>query len=628
MQVVALYEGLSPDQVKAELRRLGTPDAAILNFSDDPAAGGLGEVGVVQSHTDVLGEAELTQLHLEAFQRGRQWYRTDGPSPLAYAGIDLPSLIELEATVVFLELLLTIRCLETFRQRGPFTLVAVRSGSVPADLCRAFTQAHGLELVSLDASKAVSSVTDLGQRSPIDGWAKYAATRSLVLASQLLGPRGATGRRCLTFDYYRFRHLIDRCETAPPTEPRPPLLLVLGSGARRPLRTLGRTGGCRYISPLGYLGIRSFLRLKYRESRQIARGLGLLRAFRRPDDEYHHLDLRPLINRWLVDAFASHYRNLVFLTAAFERVLDAERVDTVMANHDAYALPRLLVVLGRRRGVRTICLQHGHSAEIPNQPPYLAREVMVWGEKERDFYLRERRAEPDQIKIVGDPYAPELLKRVQRRDQKSVRRELGLPTDAPVVLFTMERYHPYTLPWQTPADPNRALTAMCHAVAALPGVHLVLRYSPNKAYERFGGRLDFKRFIVDVNAPQERVHINTRGDIAPWLFAADVVVVGHSTAGLEAMLFDRPVVLLNLTGRRDLVDYVRAGAALGVYRDSDLLPAIKVALGDQSVRARLAAAQRTEVAKTFRNASDPDPLSPLLRFLWSEPVADRQAACG
>ena len=70
-----------------------------------------------------------------------------------------------------------------------------------------------------------------------------------------------------------------------------------------------------------------------------------------------------------------------------------------------------------------------------------------------------------------------------------------------------------------------------------------------------------------------------------WLLAAsDLVLVGQSTLGLEAMVLGRPVVVLNPSRSFEFVPYVREGAAPVVYERSELVPVIRGLLGPERER--------------------------------------------
>jgi len=59
------------------------------------------------------------------------------------------------------------------------------------------------------------------------------------------------------------------------------------------------------------------------------------------------------------------------------------------------------------------------------------------------------------------------------------------------------------------------------------------------------------------------------------LLCCDLVVTKSSTTAIEALVLEKPVVVLNLSGEPDTVDYVKEGIAKGVYRENDLLTSIK-----------------------------------------------------
>ena len=52
---------------------------------------------------------------------------------------------------------------------------------------------------------------------------------------------------------------------------------------------------------------------------------------------------------------------------------------------------------------------------------------------------------------------------------------------------------------------------------------------------------------------------------------------------MEAAALDKPVIVLNLSGETDIVDYVEEGIAWGVYRSEDLAPAVARLLEDDSM---------------------------------------------
>ena len=75
-------------------------------------------------------------------------------------------------------------------------------------------------------------------------------------------------------------------------------------------------------------------------------------------------------------------------------------------------------------------------------------------------------------------------------------------------------------------------------------------------------------------------------DTYEQLFVCNLMITRHSTTAMESVALNKPVVILNLSGEPDPVEYVKEGVALGVYKEEDLKPAIEKLLKDDSELAR------------------------------------------
>ena len=71
-------------------------------------------------------------------------------------------------------------------------------------------------------------------------------------------------------------------------------------------------------------------------------------------------------------------------------------------------------------------------------------------------------------------------------------------------------------------------------------------------------------------------------DTYEQLFVCDIMITKHSTTAIEAIALKKPVIILNLSGKTDLVDYVCKQVATGVYDENDLKDTIEKLLLDES----------------------------------------------
>lgn len=74
--------------------------------------------------------------------------------------------------------------------------------------------------------------------------------------------------------------------------------------------------------------------------------------------------------------------------------------------------------------------------------------------------------------------------------------------------------------------------------------------------------------------------------------ACDIVFTTVSTAGSEAILFNKPLISINLSGSDFAVRYDQEGVALLVTSEEDILPAIDAVLNDDKVKRELAIARK------------------------------------
>lgn len=121
------------------------------------------------------------------------------------------------------------------------------------------------------------------------------------------------------------------------------------------------------------------------------------------------------------------------------------------------------------------------------------------------------------------------------------------------------------------------LIAIFSALKHLKQVSLIIKQHPEES--------DFHTQMIRDHAKKYNVEIklmDKNSDIYEQLCACDLLITRHSTTAIEAIALDKPVIILNLSGQPDPVDYVSCGVAAGVYEGYNLENAIKKLLQDDS----------------------------------------------
>jgi hypothetical protein len=115
----------------------------------------------------------------------------------------------------------------------------------------------------------------------------------------------------------------------------------------------------------------------------------------------------------------------------------------------------------------------------------------------------------------------------------------------------------YAPTWSAFSSLNSIGADLLPSLAGL-GVNVIVKLHDRSfdARSQSAGSIDWRREF-ETRCREWGVHAAQAGDIAPYLYAADVLITDHSSAGFEFMLLDRPIVVIH---RPELIQHARVGA--------------------------------------------------------------------
>lgn len=361
--------------------------------------------------------------------------------------------------------------------------------------------------------------------------------------------------------------------------------LVLATDPRIPglLRGVGR----RIVSPTA-----SDLAVGWRPYRQAAsafrvRWLEFRSCVMRGEKRFQrdHIDIWPLLEPRVQRIFLRRFPFTFAETAVAASVLRRYRVTTIVTASHAHYAGRLYCEVGARLGIPSLSLQHGVAGVPSIYAPVHSTKMAVWGELPR-LWLISNGAEPEQLVVTGQPRLDALVSPGPQRSRADVLGQLGLD--------------PARTTWIVAPDPEpreirHAMTEIVFAIAsAFPDVQVIVRPHP-------ADDIKYYQIRLATGLASGRLVLGTRIDAASLLAAADLLFVGQSTLGLEAMILGRPVVVLNPSRAFEFVPYVSEGAAPAVYEAGELVPVLTSLLGDD--RARFEAGRHRFVER-YASAAD------------------------
>lgn len=172
--------------------------------------------------------------------------------------------------------------------------------------------------------------------------------------------------------------------------------------------------------------------------------------------------------------------------------------------------------------------------------------------------------------VSGQPRYDNLVNAAKIYNRKQILTDLGLDPNKKMVLWTTSTH---SLCFHENID---CINAVYSTMMSLTDVQLVIKLHPdeNENAPFYKTNTCFKPVIADKDA-----------DTDSLLFACDLMITKSSTTAMEAIILNRPAIILNLSGEPDKVNYVKEGVAIGVYKPDQLEPAITSLLTDDRVLA-------------------------------------------
>ncbi|HEX4492955.1 MAG TPA: hypothetical protein VH914_17250 [Acidimicrobiia bacterium] len=250
------------------------------------------------------------------------------------------------------------------------------------------------------------------------------------------------------------------------------------------------------------------------------------------------------------------------LAPAMRVLLRHARV-VVVPNDAVYPYSELVAAM-RARGVATVLMQEGIRFPLPDGyrgPQYGAAVdvVCAWGEGSRDYFVASGVA-PRVIEVTGAPRLDTLDPGAWRDGAAALLARHKLAT-APLAFLS----NPIEI--QGYGDKRIKLDLFARVLAeAAPllrarGIPVLVK---NHAHE---DPADFRR-VADASPIADLVTLAPEASIFAAIAASRAAIVLTSTVGLESLVFDRPIGVLEIPGHGYAFEYVQQGAATPLRHDA------------------------------------------------------------
>ena len=244
----------------------------------------------------------------------------------------------------------------------------------------------------------------------------------------------------------------------------------------------------------------------------------------------------------------------MFRQQLLEEYLRHHRPRALLALYDHGLCEAQLVEVCRRRGIRTVTLQHGLANRgAAGYLPIMSDTFACWGRAERETLIAQG-ADPKKLAVTGFPgFDGCWANRRERAPRK--------PYRALVATQGVQA----SVGWHFAMTPTpRLVEKIMEHCSRERDVAFTVRLHPNESISE----------TLRQRAEAAGISITQGEPLGKQFEEHDAVVTQFSTVGAEALLAGLPLVSLNWAGEEEAIPYAESGAAARSRRPQDLAAAV------------------------------------------------------
>ena len=315
--------------------------------------------------------------------------------------------------------------------------------------------------------------------------------------------------------------------------------------------------------------------------------------------DYKGIQLGEVMRSRFEFLFERYLPEAVGYLEAIEVAIEFEKPDLLMIVYEEGPYGRAATIAGHRQRVPTLALQHG-SLSSPYTPAYYYNRVStdvcadpiscpiptctaVYGEHTRKMLVEDSSYPEENVEVVGMPSCDPVIDSLHKFSKSEIKATLGLNDRQPLVLVISQPFF---------NQENRGFfieTVLDSAVIDSQHVNWIIKLHPSEEEIAWDSYIARRQLADNVRVFKSELH--------SLLFACDVVIAWFSTVILEASIFSKPVIALQLPGCWAPGEYVEDGLAISVTDADELSHALDGLLNNPEERRRLTDRSRTMLEK-------------------------------
>ena len=307
---------------------------------------------------------------------------------------------------------------------------------------------------------------------------------------------------------------------------------------------------------------------------------------------YNGNDLFPLLKGEFEHYFNHFFVRIVKYLELCNNMIEREKPDLVILISEYCGFEKAVLFSAKMKGIPTLAIQHGLICEAHigyfNKKEDISNKINVL-----------HRPLPDKIAIDG-PWTKNLLVNQFYYPEESVAITGCTRYDyleQVKEIFTKERFcqkYNLDLKKKIVLIAGQALLSPMYkwdemekqvlgVLKKMSDIEIVIKPHPNDSIDHYTKVLQNEKVNAKI--------IPKNSDIYEAIFSSDLLITVNSTTVSEAVILNKPVVIVNLTSEPNFLPWVEEKVALGAYNLNEIESAIQKSLFDKNVLRMMASAR-------------------------------------
>lgn len=297
----------------------------------------------------------------------------------------------------------------------------------------------------------------------------------------------------------------------------------------------------------------------------------------------------------------NYFKKLILLlipkaTSYFAMVDQLIRIEkpSVIIMTDEYSMyGRALINAAKKHNILSIAIQHGlisenHTKYCRNHDPHdvsvKGKEIgtsypipditCVWGKSQYEILVNCAGYPKDQVIITGNPRYDYLSHATEKYSRDTFYTKYNINPNNRIILWATGTHG------ENYEDNIAYINEVISACNVIPNVTLIIKQHPNEQPEH----TKIYRDAMEKNKDRFQIILPDKmEDTTEMVFSSDILIIRASTVGQEAVAFHKPIIILDFSEKKDLLEYVKENVAVPAYCEGSLRNALITCLQNSPI---------------------------------------------